>query len=432
MIKIIILAALSSVVVSDVLQGKEFVWQRVVYTWSNYTGQMCVSKGRCPKTEIKSQLVPIEHNCVALCRKDYKDSCASAYFDPSDRHCHILTERCDKAELTDLDDDIIYFRRRKFDESSCPDLHKTPLYDCSTQPADLVFILDLSGSIDTLEYQTMMNFVKSLVEGLDVHPDTKRIAMVTYSTFAQVGFYLNTHPFKKDVLQGIDNFKRNQRAWTNTGAGLKIARDEVLLIDKGARYGVLQAVIVITDGHSNRGPNAVREAEKLRNDGVVVIAVGVGRGYNQNELLGMAGPDVASRKFPDRMLSAVDFKDLARLKDRLIQATCDATPVSMYTDTYCCMTGVTCEGLNMYKRKPWKNRTRQFCADKCSRILTCGMFDWVGNPGVDVTDPTALGTCYHKVKTCKENELKLADLRVINCMRLQRANIDYGCPSARA
>lgn len=102
-------------------------------------------------------------------------------------------------------------------------------------------------------------------------------------------------------------------------------------------------------------------------------------------------------------------------------------PAALYSDDYCLTEGKRCEGPEMYRAKPWKNKNRQFCSDKCSRILTCGMVDWIPNPEQDVNDENALGTCYHKMAKCEKAALK-DNAKSYNYLRLLKTEKE--CPSA--
>ena len=100
-------------------------------------------------------------------------------------------------------------------------------------------------------------------------------------------------------------------------AALRNVRERMFNSGSGDRSGVDNIAVIITDGRSNNEEETFREASRLRSDGVLVVAVGVGTGYNQMELNGIA-------TFPGNNTFSVDsFDALNNIQDRLIQTICN-------------------------------------------------------------------------------------------------------------
>jgi len=59
--------------------------------------------------------------------------------------------------------------------------------------ADVVFVLDASGSLDEPNFVHVKNFVSNLVSGLDVDSGRIRVGAVTYSDYAEPRFNLSTY-----------------------------------------------------------------------------------------------------------------------------------------------------------------------------------------------------------------------------------------------
>ena len=49
-----------------------------------------------------------------------------------------------------------------------------------TEPADILFILDASGSVGSTNFNTMLNFVKKLVDGFPVSARETQIGLITF------------------------------------------------------------------------------------------------------------------------------------------------------------------------------------------------------------------------------------------------------------
>lgn len=115
---------------------------------------------------------------------------------------------------------------------------------------DLVFVLDSSGSIGTVDYETVKQFVYNFTSNLDVGSEASRIGVIIYSDEAQVEFSLSQHTAKNETLEAIRNIAYLGQL-TNTPDGLCTLID---MLDSEARNdsGVFKLAIVMTDGRSNR------------------------------------------------------------------------------------------------------------------------------------------------------------------------------------
>uniref|UniRef100_A0A667YNI2 Collagen type VI alpha 6 chain n=1 Tax=Myripristis murdjan TaxID=586833 RepID=A0A667YNI2_9TELE len=152
--------------------------------------------------------------------------------------------------------------------------------------ADIVFIVDESGSITTPNFQLIRSFLCKIVDGLEISQQRVRVGIVTYNDRPTAQVYLNTFKDKSETLQFI-KILPYRGGGTNTGAALKFARERVFIKERGSRkrQGVQQVAVVITDGKSQDAVS--QEAADLRRAGVTVYAVGI-KDANKTELEQMA------------------------------------------------------------------------------------------------------------------------------------------------
>ncbi|KAF7644376.1 hypothetical protein LDENG_00223020 [Lucifuga dentata] len=163
----------------------------------------------------------------------------------------------------------------------------TIIGDCKTAKlADIVFIVDESGSIGTANFQLVRTFLHSIVNGLDVGLKRVRVGIVTYSDTATAQVYLNTFNDKDEILQFI-KILPYRGGGTNTGAALKFTRENLFTKERGSRKskGVQRVAVVITDGESQ--DDVSESAADLRRAGVTVYAVGI-KDVNKTQLVQMA------------------------------------------------------------------------------------------------------------------------------------------------
>ncbi|XP_039972556.1 collagen alpha-6(VI) chain-like isoform X3 [Xiphias gladius] len=163
----------------------------------------------------------------------------------------------------------------------------TPTEDCKTAKlADIVFIVDESGSIGTANFQLVRSFLHSIVSGLEVSPGKVRVGIVMYNDRPTAQVYLDSFDDRKELLKFI-KILPYRGGGTSTGAALKFTRENVFVKERGCRKdkGIQQVAVVITDGESQ--DNVSKEAADLRRAGVTVYSVGV-KAAKETELKEMA------------------------------------------------------------------------------------------------------------------------------------------------
>nr|XP_017207020.1 collagen alpha-6(VI) chain [Danio rerio] len=147
--------------------------------------------------------------------------------------------------------------------------------DCrSAQVADIVFIVDESGSITRNNFELIKRFLHRIISGLEVNSDSVRVGMVLYNDRPSAEFYLDTFANKNDIMNYIKIIPY-RGGGTATGAALKFAQNNLFTQKRGSRkaLGVKQIAIVMTDGESE--DDVTTTAAELRRSGVTVYALGV-------------------------------------------------------------------------------------------------------------------------------------------------------------
>lgn len=157
-----------------------------------------------------------------------------------------------------------------------------------SQKFNLVFVVDGSGSI---EYQGRGNFQRSkdfiieIVKSFTIGRDETNVAVVLYSSTAQLVFNLKKYYKSDDIVRAIQRMSY-PGGGTKTGKALDKVRKYAFKGLPKDRKSVPKVVMVLTDGLSQddvSGP-----ARKLRDNGATIISLGVGCCYDENELNEMA------------------------------------------------------------------------------------------------------------------------------------------------
>ncbi|XP_076592743.1 collagen alpha-6(VI) chain [Chaetodon auriga] len=188
--------------------------------------------------------------------------------------------------------------------------------DCkAAKLADIVFIVDESGSIGTPNFQLVRTFLHSIVSGLEVSPTRVRVGIVMYNDRPTAQVYFNTFNDKSELLKFI-KILPYRGGGTSTGAALNFTRENVFIKQRGSRKdkGVQQVAVVITDGESQDEVSTA--AANLRRAGVTVYAVGV-KDANQVQL-----KEMASYPTNKHMFIVDSFAKLKSLEQSLQKSMC--------------------------------------------------------------------------------------------------------------
>ncbi|KAK3591356.1 hypothetical protein CHS0354_040317 [Potamilus streckersoni] len=188
---------------------------------------------------------------------------------------------------------------------------------CSAK-ADIVFVLDSSGSIGSTNYQKMLEFVKNVVQKFDIGADKIRVGTEIFSDRTYIQFQLNKY-FDRAALENAITNIPYKRGTTNTGQALKDLYSSMFTVANGDRPSIPNIAIVVTDGQSTNHLSTVNEAQSARNHGITVFAVGVGDGIDKNEL-----GNIATDPDSTHVLTVQDFSKLAQIQATVASTTCAA------------------------------------------------------------------------------------------------------------
>lgn len=164
------------------------------------------------------------------------------------------------------------------------------------QPSNLVFLLDVSGSMYTIEKLPLVK--KSMKMLLDQLDENDTISIVTYASGTGVALESTPVSEKDKITQALDSLTAG--GGTSGAAGITLAYEqaEKNLIDGNNR------IILCTDGDFNIGDSSTGDLEKLitekRNKGISLTVLGFGMGnYKDNRLETLADKGNGSYAYID-------------------------------------------------------------------------------------------------------------------------------------
>lgn len=176
---------------------------------------------------------------------------------------------------------------------------------CKTH-VDLGFIVDGSGSVGRANFIRCLNFIKNLVSSFEISSRSARVGILLYSHRLIPLFSFGQYKSLHGVLRAISKIKYPSGG-TKTGQALSYSRRYLF-----ARSNRRKVLILMTDGKSY---DVVKQpAAALRNMGVEMFAVGVGKRFSMRQLI-----QIASNR---RHIFTADFRNLGSFVRAIKQKAC--------------------------------------------------------------------------------------------------------------
>ncbi|TEA41728.1 hypothetical protein DBR06_SOUSAS26310007, partial [Sousa chinensis] len=181
---------------------------------------------------------------------------------------------------------------------------------CKEMKADIMFLVDSSGSIGPENFIKMKTFMKNLVSKSQIGGDRVQIGVVQFSDINKEEFQLNRYMSQGEISDAIDRMAHIGET-TLTGSALTFV-SQYFSPAKGARPNVRKFLILITDGEAQ---DTVKDpAVALRQEGIIIYSVGV-FGSNVTQLEEISGR-------PEMVFYVENFDILQHIEDDLVFGIC--------------------------------------------------------------------------------------------------------------
>ncbi|XP_029656962.2 matrilin-2 [Octopus sinensis] len=187
---------------------------------------------------------------------------------------------------------------------------------CKRAVADIVFVLDESGSITHRNFEIIKKFVKNLISIFPISRTQVRVGVITFSTYIKNEFNLNRYFTHRQLYYAINRIRYSNGA-TNTHLALNYLKRHAFQSRAGGRKLIPQIAIVITDGRSTH-PKLTRDTARiLKHSGIQVYAIGIGKQVPRSELV-----TIASNPSKEYIYGINSFRDLTKIKSSIASKTC--------------------------------------------------------------------------------------------------------------
>ena len=190
----------------------------------------------------------------------------------------------------------------------------TSFSECPLQIADIYLVLDSSSSDGDHNFQLMKDFVKQLIDALDVGFYKCRIGLMRYNSQQYAIFDMNEYYNGADMKTAVDGIPYN--GWgTRTDLALNYVRtNDMFGTSRGGRDDITDILVVITDGASSMPVDT--EAALMQQTGAIVFSFGIA-GANINEL-----NVIASDPDSEFVLYLSSFAVMASYVSNIVEVVC--------------------------------------------------------------------------------------------------------------
>ncbi|XP_063397842.1 cartilage matrix protein-like [Mytilus trossulus] len=233
-------------------------------------------------------------------------------------------------------DSIFYFSVHNFKalqsiesrlaSETCQNLN--PIVGCKAG-ADIIFLVDNSGSVGSSNFNTTLTFISDIVDGLNIGTDKDKfqLGVLTFHTPVKAEFNLDAYQDKQDIQKAIMEI-RYEGGGTNTGGAIKYLHTTAFSRASGHRPGYPMIGILITDGYSSNKAETRKEAMNARLKGVKMFSIGIGNAIDTTEL-----ESVASEPKSQFVFTAASFKLLKSIESLLLSKTCEVADITCWGKT---------------------------------------------------------------------------------------------------
>lgn len=177
------------------------------------------------------------------------------------------------------------------------------IVDCGA--ADILIMMDETGTVGPYNFNTMKMFVKEFIRGLNSL--SLRFSALTFSSSVTKIFGFRNFSSLSVIMSEIDRS-------TETDKALRYARTSMF---NTTRTDASKVVILITDGVSTNQEKTQEEAALLRSQGVRIFSIGVGRSITKEGL-----SLIASLPSDEHVFQVSSFNTLSQILSVVQNRTC--------------------------------------------------------------------------------------------------------------
>ena len=179
---------------------------------------------------------------------------------------------------------------------------------------DVIIMMDASGSVGSVNFETMKTFVADLVGAIDGGPGLLRYGIIRFASSSStlLDFSSNAIP-SFDTIEEIQAFISGI-SYTLGGTCISCALDgAITMFDAQSLSGEQKHIILITDGWPNSVVNTCARVPSLIERNINVTIVGIGQGFSTDRVECLVN-DLGN------IIHVADFAELENITDQIFIA----------------------------------------------------------------------------------------------------------------
>ncbi|KAM4037233.1 von Willebrand factor [Anomaloglossus baeobatrachus] len=189
-------------------------------------------------------------------------------------------------------------------------------YNCE-KAMDLVFLVDGSSKLPKTSFETVKDFIVSIMEKIRISQKRIRVSVVQYnSTHTPKLFSLNERRKLSDMVAKVRNMKYMGSPTSSAAEGIKFTNSYVF--DLAKRDNAPRMILLITASKSSKSLSFIRGIKKRK---ITLIPIGIGPYVDMGdiEFIKMQSP-------MNKPFLVPNVEDLMARKDEIIDYLCDLVP----------------------------------------------------------------------------------------------------------
>lgn len=148
---------------------------------------------------------------------------------------------------------------------------------------DVVFLCDGSSYITFSVFQRTLLFAKTVLSSYNISQEQTNVAGAVYARDVIVSFNFTQHYSFSAVSTAIDGIPYLNQSSLNISAALETVNNTIFTTGRG---NVPRVLVVFVSGMLSG--DFTKISQDLRDEGVIIIAIGVGSGYSVDQLNSLA------------------------------------------------------------------------------------------------------------------------------------------------
>lgn len=191
-------------------------------------------------------------------------------------------------------------------QSCCSHKTWTEIPELCNKPMDIMFLLDGSPSIGASEFEEMKNFVRAFIESADISNTSVHVSVLQYARENNLEISLNKPQETEKLIEMVHSIQQREQGPTRLGKAIDFVVQNALSESYGGRPDASKVVIVIVSGKSE--DTVETAALTARMNKVSLFPIGVGNGYDEQQLRTLTGPSAVNR-----IMKLQNFEDLSTM-----------------------------------------------------------------------------------------------------------------------